>query len=69
MGIYKRGDKYWIDYYFRDSSGAFRRGREKVGSNYKLAKELLAKRQSEVAERAFFPERHRKREPYFRRVA
>jgi integrase len=32
-----------------------------VGTNFKLARELLVKRQGEIAERAFFPERHRTR--------
>src|SRR5689334_23016540 len=61
MAIYKRGDVYWIDYYYRTSGGAFRRKREKVGTNFKLAKEALAKRQSEVAERTFFPDRQKER--------
>ncbi len=61
MAIFKRGDQYWIDYYYRTSGGAFRRKREKVGTNYKLAKEALVKRQSEIAERSFFPDRQKER--------
>ena len=61
MGIFRKGDNYWIDYYVRDASGAFRRKREKAGTNYKLAKDALAKRQGEIAQRTFVPERHRKR--------
>ena len=61
MGITKNNGIYSIDYYVRDHNGAVRRKREKVGTNYKLAKEALAKRQNEVAERTFFPDRHKER--------
>jgi integrase len=61
MAIHRRGDTYWIDYYYRTSGGALRRKREKIGSNFKLAKEVLAKRQSEIAERTFFPDRQKER--------
>jgi integrase len=61
MGIFRKGEQYFIDYYVRDASGAVRRKRERAGTNYKLAKEALAKRQGEIAQRTFFPERHRKR--------
>jgi integrase len=59
MGIIKRGDKYWIDYYTRGEGGALLRKREKVGTNYKLAKEILAKRENEAIERRVFPEREK----------
>jgi integrase len=58
MGIIKHNGTYSIDYYVRDAGGALKRKREKVGSNHKLAKELLTKRQAEVNEQKFFPERH-----------
>ncbi len=58
MGILNRKGIYWIDYYCRDERGNLRRRRESIGTNYKLAKEVLAKRQNEIAESAFFPERH-----------
>ncbi len=61
MGITKHNGTYSIDFYVRDAAGALRRKREKVGSNYKLARELLAKRQTEVHEKRFFPERHETR--------
>lgn len=57
MGIIRHNGTYSIDYYVRDSNGAVRRKREKVGTNYKLAKELLTKRQAEVNEKKLFPER------------
>jgi len=64
MGIIKRDGTYLIDYYVRDANGVPRRKREKVGTNYKLAKELLTKRQAEANEKKFFPERHEVRTPF-----
>jgi len=61
MGITKQNGTYSIDYYVRDASGALRRRRENVGTSHKLAKELLTKRQAEVNEKRFFPERHETR--------
>ena len=57
MGIIRHNGSYSIDYYVRDSNGGVRRKREKVGTNYKLAKELLTKRQAEANEQKLFPER------------
>lgn len=48
MGIYKKDDNYFIDYYV---SG--RRKREKIGSSKKLAEIVLKKRKVEVAEGKF----------------
>lgn len=55
MGVYKRGDLYWIDY---RANG--RRYRESVGPSKTLAKETLYKRKVEIAENKFFPSRVRK---------
>jgi integrase len=52
MGIFKKGESWYVDYY-----GNGRRVREKVGPSKSLAREVLVKRQSQVAERRFFPER------------
>lgn len=48
MGIYRRLDIYYVDYY---ANG--RRKREKVGPNKKLAEAVLAKRQTQVTEKKF----------------
>ena len=48
MSVYKRGDIYYIDFYVNG-----KRVREKIGPNQKLAKQVLAKRQTEVAEGKF----------------
>src|SRR5579883_867406 len=54
MAIFKKRGKWWIGY--RDHTG--KRHREPTGStSYALAKEILAKRQNEVAERRNFPGR------------
>ena len=52
MAVFKRGDKWWIDYY---AKGA--RHREMIGPSARLAKEVLCKRKLEIAEGKFFPER------------
>jgi integrase len=48
MGVYKRGDTYYIDYYF---SG--KRVRQKVGPNKKQAQAALAKIEASIAEGKF----------------
>src|ERR1041384_1961244 len=57
MSVFKRGDVYWIDYYYRDEAGRQRRQREAVGPNKKLAEELYRKRLGEIVEHRYFPER------------
>jgi len=60
MAIFKKQGVWWIDFY----TGG-RRKRERVGSSYKLAQEVLHKRKAEIAEGRYFPERLYK-EPTFR---
>jgi len=48
MAIFKKGDNYYIDYYFKG-----RRKREKVGPSRRLAEIALKKRQVEIAEGKF----------------
>jgi integrase len=52
VAIYKKGDAYYVDYYYRG-----RRRRECAGPVKRLAEDLLKKRQAEIVERRFFPER------------
>jgi len=49
MGIYKKGQNWYIDFYVNG-----RRKREKVGINKKLAEAVLAKRKVQVVEGKFF---------------
>ena len=50
MGIYKRGDIYWISYSFQG-----RQYRESTGTDNKhFARDFLAKRQVEIRERRLF---------------
>jgi len=60
MAIFKKQGVWWVDYYVGG-----RRKRERVGSSYKLAQEVLHKRKAEIAEGRYFPER-RQKEPTFR---
>jgi len=48
MGIYKKGENWYIDYYVQG-----RRKREKVGPSKKLAESVLAKRKIQVVEGRF----------------
>lgn len=48
MGLYQRGEDWYIDYY---ANG--RRRREKVGPSIKLARDVLCKRKVQVAENKF----------------
>lgn len=48
MGVFKRNDNYWIDYY---ANG--RRRREKIGPSKPLAETVLKKRKVELAEGKF----------------
>ena len=48
MGIYKKGNNYFIDYYYRG-----RRKREMVGPSKKMAETALQKRKIEIAENKF----------------
>lgn len=52
MTIYKKGNNYYVDYYYRG-----RRRRECAGPVRRLAEDLLKKRKAEIIERRFFPER------------
>ncbi len=52
MGLLKKGENWYIDYY----QGG-RRKREKIGPSKSLAREVLLKRQNEVSEGKYFPER------------
>ena len=59
MAIYKKQNAYWIDYYVGG-----KRKRKRIGSNFKLAKDVLAKRQAEVAEDENFPDRADNAKPF-----
>ena len=52
MAIYKKGNNYYVDYYYQG-----RRRRECAGPVRRLAEDLLKKRKAEIVERRFFPER------------
>ncbi|MBI2071197.1 MAG: tyrosine-type recombinase/integrase [Elusimicrobia bacterium] len=52
MGIYRKGNVYLIDYYYKG-----RRIRESAGPSRAFAKQALLKRQAEIAEGKFYPER------------
>ncbi len=54
MGILRKGENWYIDYYRGN-----RRKREKIGPSKSLAREVLLKRQSEIAEGKYFPERNK----------
>jgi Site-specific recombinase XerD len=58
MGVYKKGECWYIDYYFEG-----RRKREKIGPNKKLAETVLKKRKVEIAEGKFLD---RKKTPKIR---
>ena len=48
MAIFKRGDNYWIDFYFEG-----RRKRKMVGPNLRLAELALQKQKVTIAEGKF----------------
>lgn len=48
MGVYRKNNEWYIDYYFQG-----RRKREKVGPSKKLAQEVLNKRKIQIAENRF----------------
>lgn len=52
MGVYRRGEIWYIDYYFED-----KRIREKVGPSRKEARDALGKRLAEIREGKFFDRR------------
>ena len=52
MGVYKKGGKFYIDYYV-----AGRRKREMIGPDRKLAETVLAKRKVEIAENRYLDKR------------
>lgn len=52
MAVYKRNDVWWIDYYVNG-----RRKRERIGTNYKLAQQILAKRKVQIAEGKYLEKR------------
>jgi integrase len=54
MAIFEKAGSWYIDFYVKG-----RRTREKIGPSKTLAKEVLRKRQTEVAEGKYFPERQR----------
>jgi len=56
MGLYKKGDNWFIDYYVRG-----RRKREKIGASKKLAEQVLAKRKVEIAENRYLDVRREKK--------
>jgi len=58
MGIFKKDETWYIDYYVDG-----RRKRETVGASKSLAKELLGKRQAEISDRKYFPERQAQAHP------
>ncbi|MCX5784344.1 MAG: tyrosine-type recombinase/integrase [Elusimicrobia bacterium] len=60
MSIFKKRGKWWILY--RLPTGKWRR--EPVGNNYALAKEVEAKRKTEVAAGKHFPERITNKKPF-----
>ncbi len=55
-GIRKRGNSYFIDYYYNG-----RRYREAIGTNYKLAEIVLKKRQTEITEGRFLDKKKNER--------
>lgn len=59
MAVFKKRGAWWIDYRFNG-----KRFREKVGPNKTLAKQALAKRKTEIAERKFFPNRNKTTIPF-----
>jgi len=63
MGVYKRGNVYYIDYYFEGN-----RIRERVGKNKRQAELALASRKGEIAQGKFNLERVKKT-PYFEEFA
>lgn len=54
MAIFQKRGAFWIDYYFEG-----KRIREKVGPNKTFARQALAKRKTEIAEKKFFPDRNK----------
>lgn len=56
MGTFKRGENWYIDYYFNG-----RRIREKIGPSKKLAEDVLHKRKIEIAENRFLDIRREKK--------
>ena len=56
MGIYRKGDSWFIDYYV----GGYRK-REKIGPSRKLAETVLAKRKIEIAENKYLDIRKEKK--------
>src|ERR1035437_936243 len=58
MGVYKREEIWYIDYYVDG-----RRRRETIGPSKSLAKEVLSKRLTEVADRKYFPDRQAQAHP------
>jgi len=52
MGVFRRQNVWWIDYYAQGQ-----RKRERVGPSHRLAEDVLSKRKAEVAEGKFFPAR------------
>jgi len=56
MGIYKKGNDWYIDYYYMG-----RRKREKIGPNKTLATRALYKRKSQIVENKFFDVRSKQK--------
>src|SRR4051812_39035738 len=59
MAIFQKHGAFWIDYYFQG-----KRIRERVGPNKTLAKQAIAKRKTEIAEKKFFPDRNKNSIPF-----
>jgi len=56
MGVYRRKDTWWIDYYYQD-----RRYRQKIGSRKRDAEEALSKIKVQIAAGEFIPPEERQR--------
>ncbi len=64
MGVFKRGDTWYIRFHYQG-----RRYREAVGPNKKQAEAALASRKLEVRENRFFPEKRRQIQKTFEEMA
>jgi integrase len=58
MGVYLRGNQYWIEFNYRG-----KRHRESIGPNRNLAIDVLAQRRVEIRENRFFPNKQKEPEP------
>ena len=58
MGVYQRGNQWWIEYRYKDV-----RYREAIGPDEKLAEDVLAQRRVEIRENRFFPGKMKEPKP------